>query len=115
MTEQPTRPVQTAPLAAVPDPGQRVHQGAAFALRELDPRELLAGAVQDGAFAADDVTPAGSMREHCPHCAEQPLQLVLRYRHVIRSHLYCPRCTRCFDALLPDGNSALTLPGLPID
>jgi len=33
---------------------------------------------------------------------------VLRYAHVIRNHLFCPQCTRCFDARYPDGSSALT-------
>lgn len=51
MTEQPTRPVQTATLPGVPDPGQRVHQGAALSLHELDPRKLLEGTVREGAFA----------------------------------------------------------------
>jgi ferredoxin len=73
---------------------------------------LDAAAAHAGSFA-EDAESVGRLRETCPHCSV-PLQLVLRYRHVIRTHLYCESCGRCFDACLPDGSSALTRPALPV-
>ena len=78
-----------------------------FTLIEVDPRDVVAGEIIDGWYYADKIQPAGQMRERCPYCVDVPLQLVLRYRNVKRSHLFCASCTRCYDALYPDGTSAL--------
>ena len=84
-------------------------------LVELDPRSVVDGTVVGACLQAEDVIPTGLMRESCPHCSDAPLQLVLCNTHVIRPHLFCPDCTRCFDALLPDGSSALQLPNPSIE
>jgi hypothetical protein len=78
-----------------------------FTLLEVDPRDVVDGKIIDGWYYAENVQAAGHMRERCPYCGDVALQLVLRYRHVKRSHLFCPCCTRCYDALYPDGTSAL--------
>ena len=92
----------------------RAGEGTPLILEELDPRWVVDGVAVNGALMAPDVQPVGKMRETCPHCPGQPLQLVLRYGPVIRSHLFCEHCTRCFDAKFADGSSALTTAGLPI-
>ena len=84
-------------------------------LVELDPRLVIDGSLTEAGFLADDVDSSGLMRESCPHCHDSPLQLVIRRKNVIRSHLLCTKCTRCFDAILPDGSSAFALPGWSID
>jgi hypothetical protein len=86
-----------------------------FSLLELHPQMVMDGELLGKVFEADPVTPAGNTREQCPHCAGQSLQLVLREGRVIRPFLFCPQCTRCFDAVYPDGRSALMLWGLSID
>lgn len=86
-----------------------------FSLLELHPQMVMDGELLGEVFEADPVTPAGSTREQCPHCAGQSLQLVLREGRVIRPFLFCPQCTRCYDAVYPDGRSALMLWGLSID
>ena len=98
----------------MPEQDLRVHHATPLTLVELDPREVVHGTRAAGGLVAPDVTLAGSMRETCPHC-QVPLQLVLRYQHVIRSHLFCTHCTRCYDALHSDGHSALVFAGLSID
>ena len=80
-----------------------------FTLVELDPREIIDGLLLDQGYATEDALPVGRMRETCPYCAGTPLQLVLRFRHLKRSHVFCSKCTRCFDALYPDGTSALVV------
>ena len=98
------------------DPGKRVTQSQRLSLVELDPRQVVDGVVVASGFKANDVAAVGEMRETCPYCGGLPLQLVLRHGHVIRSHLVCKTCTRCFDATYSDGSSALTIPaGLSID
>lgn len=96
-------------------PGQRSRDAPVLALVELDPRVAVEGVLLDACFVADEVQLAGRMRERCPACSDVALQLVLRYQHVIRSHLYCQQCTRCFDARYPDGRSALSFLGVSID
>lgn len=86
-----------------------------FSLLELQPQMVMDGELLGEVFEADPVTSAGNTREQCPHCAGQSLQLVLREGRVIRPFLFCPQCTRCFDAVYPDGRSALMLWGLSID
>jgi hypothetical protein len=97
-------------------PGTRLRAkgGTLFSLVELDPREVVKGVTVAGGFAAEDVIPVGLMRERCPYCTDAPLELVLRANNVIRSHLFCEQCTRCFDAVYPDGSSALLSSRLPV-
>lgn len=94
---------------------QRLDDGAGqrFTLLELPPQEVVSGTLVVGGFQAADVTPVGDMRETCPHCTGSPLKLVLRRDHVIRPHLFCPHCTRCFDAIDADGASLLTFYEMP--
>ncbi|MBP0599039.1 hypothetical protein J8I26_13030 [Herbaspirillum sp. LeCh32-8] len=80
-----------------------------LSLVELDPREVVEGVMTEKGFLAADVVPVGPMREACPHCPGVALQLVLRHRHVKRSHLFCRVCTRCYDALNDGGHSVLTV------
>jgi len=84
-------------------------------LVELDPKLLVDGTLTAEGFLSADIDTAGKMREMCPYCKDAPLQLVIRRKQVIRSHLLCCKCTRCFDALLPDGTSAFSLSHVPID
>lgn len=98
------------------EPGKRGARIARLSLVELDPRGVVDGVQVANGFMGEDAPSAGMMRETCPYCGGLPLQLVLRQGHVIRSHLVCKVCTRCFDATYPDGSSALTVPaGLSID
>ena len=78
-----------------------------FLLVDLDPQYVVDGERTGDGYWADDVVSSGAMRERCPSCAGAPLQLVLRHARVIRTHLFCTQCTRCFDAVYPDGSSAL--------
>lgn len=109
-TQAPGPPPLTDPSALRP----RVAGVALFSLVELSPQQVVKGVVLDDGFMAKDVIPVGLMRETCPYCEDVPLQLVLRARHVIRSHLFCDQCTRCFDAVYPDGKSALLYSRLPL-
>lgn len=102
------------PASTPPEPDARVRRATVLNLVELDPLQVVQGEPAPGGLSAPDVTPAGTMREICPHC-HVPLQLVLRHQHVIRSHLFCQQCTRCFDALNADGRSVLALTGWSID
>jgi hypothetical protein len=96
------------------NPERRVKDETSFSLVQVDPREVVRGVRAAAGLLVKNVATVGKMREMCPHC-NTPLQLVLRYKDVIRTHLYCEECTRCFDARYPDGNSALTLPAFPIE
>lgn len=78
-------------------------------LLELDPREVIDGIMTPSGYLTADVIPVGPMREACPHCEGVALQLVLRHRHVKRSHLFCRVCTRVYDALDDSGYSVLTV------
>lgn len=80
-----------------------------FTLKQLDPWEVVDGVMLEEGYASEDAIPSGKMREVCPYCRNVPLALILRYRHVKRAHLFCENCTRCFDALYPDGTSALAI------
>lgn len=82
-------------------------------LKELPPDQVIQGVFTEAGFLAEDVAPYGTMREACPHC-EQPLQLVLRHGPVLRTHLFCTHCTRCFDACFATGRSALAPASAPI-
>lgn len=85
-----------------------------FTLIELDPRDVVDGVLQEQGYLSEEVTPAGKMRETCPYCPGIALQLILRFKHVKRSHLFCDQCTRCYDALYPDGTSALAIGGVSL-
>lgn len=100
------------PVAEEPDTHLRAEGGTLFSLVELDPRQVVTGLMVADGLAAEDVMPVGQMRELCPHC-DVPLQLVLRANNVIRTHLFCEQCTRCFDAVYPGGGSALLYSRLP--
>ena len=95
-------------------PDLRVRRATALDLVELDPSLVTDGEMTPDGLSAPPVTPVGTMREACPLC-HAPLKLVLRYRHVIRSHLYCDQCTRCYDAVYANGRSALAVTGVSID
>jgi len=97
-------PASRAPRSAAPP-----ERAAAtlFSLIDLDPQWVVDGERTGAGYRADDVVSSGAMREQCPACDGAPLQLVLRHARVIRTHLFCPHCTRCFDAVYPDGSSAL--------
>lgn len=96
------------------NPDRRQLTETGLSLVQLDPREVVRGIRAAAGLVVKNAATVGKMRELCPHC-DAPLQLVLRYQDVIRSHLYCDECTRCFDALYPNGSSALTLPAVPIE
>jgi hypothetical protein len=96
------------------NPDRRVKDDTGLSLVQVDPRLVVRGVRAAAALIVQNTATVGKMRETCPHC-HAPLQLVLRYKDVIRSHLYCEECTRCFDARYPDGSSALTLPAFPIE
>jgi hypothetical protein len=102
-------------LALVPNeeeiPTHEARRGltAPFSLVELSPQLVLNGDVLGSAIMTEgDLAYGGRMRELCPYCGDVPLQLALRSKHVIRTHLYCEKCTRCFDAVYPDGSAAFT-------
>lgn len=80
-----------------------------FTLKQLAPWEVVDGVMQEHGYASEDAISSGKMREVCPYCDNVPLDLILRYKHVKRAHLFCEKCTRCFDALYPDGTSALAI------
>lgn len=80
-----------------------------FTLLEVDPIDVIDGVMLEEGYLSEDAASVGRMREHCPYCSGIALQLILRYRHVKRTHLFCECCTRCFDALYPDGTSALAI------
>ena len=64
--------------------------------------------VADG-YLAGDIVVTGAMRELCPACQTEHLKLVLRQEYVKRAHMFCERCTRCFDARYLDGTPAFAL------
>lgn len=114
---------QTNPMPASPglgktrrlNPDRRVVKSdTGLTLVQVDPRQVVRGVRAAAGLVVKHAATVGQMREMCPHC-DATLQLVLRYKDVIRSHLYCEECTRCFDARYPDGSSALTLPAFPIE
>ncbi len=89
---------------------------APFYLVELDPQLVVDGKVTEAGFLSDEeVESAGKMRELCPYCTDVPLQLALRSKHVIRTHLFCDKCTRCYDVVFHDGSLAFVFPGVPIE
>lgn len=114
-TPEPLPPAYLLPYEDLPPcrSSMRVGGPALFALKELNPEQVVDGEPVAAGLFSEDALMVGKMREKCPYCDDVPLQLVLRYRRVIRSHLYCEKCTRCFDAVYPDGSSALVPPTFP--
>jgi hypothetical protein len=94
--------------------GRRTDVPAAFSLVELPPQLVVKGIKVSDGLLAPDVVPAGRFREMCPHCQDAPLDLALRTHHVIRTHLFCEKCSRCFDVVYHDGISAFTPAAAPI-
>ena len=90
-------------------PHQRQHTAALLTLVELDPSMVADGVWLHDCYLTGDITFSGEMREVCPECQDVHLQLVLRQEFVKRAHMFCPECTRCFDARYPDGSAALSL------
>lgn len=111
-TDDPSSP--SHPSKNKSHPGEKARTEKLFFLVEMDPTSVVDGTLTSAGWVAEPVTTAGKMRETCPHCKGAPLQLVLRDKNVIRSHLYCDKCTRCYEARYPDGRSALTFPGASI-
>ncbi|MFJ3056984.1 hypothetical protein [Herbaspirillum sp. NPDC087042] len=115
-TRHPDVRPSSLPPFAVPTTGERARpryeqrtSPLMLKLVELDPREVIDGIMTPNGYLAADVVPIGPMREACPHCDGVALQLVLRHRHVKRSHLVCRVCTRVYDAINESGRSVLTL------
>lgn len=100
--------------AKPPEVERRVGGPAPFSLMGLPAELVVEGVKVPNGLMAPDPFPADSLREQCPYCRVGPLKLVLRKDHVIRSHLFCEICTRCFDVVSPDGHSALAQPVAPI-
>lgn len=98
-----------------PGPGRRTHALPSFSLVELAPQWVVEGKAVASGIVAPDVAPTGACREVCPHCGDVPLMLVLRAQHIVRTHLFCEKCTRCFDVVYPDGVSAFTPVAVPIE
>jgi hypothetical protein len=94
---------------------RRNRTGAFFTLKQVAPWEVVDGVMLEQGYASEDAIPSGKMREVCPYCSNVPLALILRYRHVKRAHLFCENCTRCFDALYPDGTSALAVGAITLE
>lgn len=78
-------------------------------LVELDPAVVIEGVRLDDGYLTEDINTFGAMREVCPSCGGMHLQLVLKQTNVRREHVFCPKCTRCFDMLCADGTTALTI------
>lgn len=94
----------------VPDlPGiSRRHENLVpLVLTELDP--LLVVDRTAGDDQPLDLITFGTVREMCPKCQRSGLKLVLRQSSVRIAHLFCARCTSCYDAQYPDGAPALTI------
>lgn len=79
-------------------------------LTELNPLNIIEGQLtEEGLLATEEITTCGAMRETCPFCEDEHLQLVLRQKAVKVAHLFCKKCTRCFHASYQDGSPALAL------
>ena len=98
-----------------PGVGRRTRPAPSVSLVELSPPFFVEGREVSGGIIAPDDVPLGLCREMCPHCQDAPLMLVLRSQHVMRTHLFCENCTRCYDAVYPDGVSAFTPAAVPIE
>lgn len=97
-----------------PEVERRVVGTAPFTLVELSPDLVVKGVPVANGLLAPDPPQIENLREQCPYCRSGSLKLVLRRDHVIRSHLFCVICTRCFDCIAADGHSELTPLAMPI-
>lgn len=113
--ESHSRSAESPGAVARQAPDKRVREAGLMRLLELDPRRVIKTATLACGTLQDSVAPVATMRETCPHCTGVPLQLVLRYQQVLQSHLFCPTCHRCYDAIRPDGRSALAYSGFSAD
>jgi len=80
-----------------------------FTLLQIDRATVVDQVKLDDGYVSEFVLATGPMRELCPHCMANHLNLVLRQKHVRHAHLYCDCCKTCFDARYPNGTSALEL------
>ncbi|MBC7859293.1 MAG: hypothetical protein H7Z39_11060 [Burkholderiaceae bacterium] len=98
------------PIDLTRRPRNRIIDAPALVLVQLDPTEVVDGVpLEDDGYLADDFMIQGEMRETCPACPTEHLQMVLRQDNVKRAHLFCQRCTRCYDASYPDGTPAFAM------
>lgn len=87
-------------------PPKRRRACALVHLRELDASTVIAAPAGTAVCHLHSVGPS---REVCPECAGVHLQLVLRQDCVRQAHLFCPACSRMYDARYANGESALVL------
>lgn len=101
-------------VSVKPDFERRIVEPAPISLVELSPEMVVSGLHLPNGLLAPDPTPVATLREQCPHCKSSSLKLILRKDHVIRSHLFCVICTRCYDCVDANGRSELTPLAIPI-
>jgi hypothetical protein len=89
---------------------KRRHDATPLLFKQLDPLSIVDGVLTNTGYLAHDFVVAGEIRETCPECKTTHLKLVLLQVGVIKAHLVCTTCTRCFDVFYPDGSSALEIP-----
>jgi hypothetical protein len=86
---------------------RRTAVSGCLVLSELNPRMVI------DHFDEEDQTlhvlTFGTVREICPKCRTNRLNLVLRQSSVRIAHLFCADCTSCFDAHYENGAPALTI------
>ena len=104
-------PTQELSSSAAHNDHRNNNDAATFTLVEIDRASVVDNIrLNDGYESAPDfVYASGPMRELCPHCWSNHLNLVLRQKRVRSAHLFCDCCSKCFDARYPDGGSALNL------
>jgi hypothetical protein len=98
-------PDANAKISAEPGIEHRKNDAHQLMLVEVEPFEVVDCLPVEHGYLACDVVSAGAVRETCPACEEVHLQLVLLQPHVAREHLFCEKCTRCFDASEQGGKS----------
>jgi hypothetical protein len=86
----------------------RKNDAPSLVLVEVLPFEVVDCLPVERGYLAADVVSAGAVREICPACGDEHLQLVLLQPYVVREHLFCEQCTRCFDAVDHGGKSVFT-------
>ncbi|MES2935797.1 MAG: hypothetical protein V4805_20175 [Pseudomonadota bacterium] len=88
---------------------KRREDGLLGVLVEVEPWSVVDGVRLNDGYLAEDPKIIGEMREPCPSCTDGHLKLVLRQSNVKREHMFCEKCTRCFDIQYADGTSALSI------
>jgi hypothetical protein len=90
-------------------PARRQHkrQEDTLVLSEINPDAVVDHLDPDGTPV--DLTTFGTVREICPKCQNQHLNLILRQTNVRFAHLFCTECASCFDARYANGAPALTI------